>query len=284
MKRAEQGELFDHGHKYDAFVKKFEPKKTTDDCYTPEPIYEAVAGWVAEEYGAGRETFVRPFWPGGNYEEFEYPPRCVVVDNPPFSILSKIVKFYNERGIRFFLFAPHLTLFTNVTSETSGIVTGVSIVYANGAVVNTDFLTNMDAAMIRTAPVLYRRIKEANRKQTKELPKYRHAKNILMVSMLEPISRNGIEFAVSKNEAEKVRTIDAMNQIGKQLYGSGFILGDKAAAAKEAAAKEAEAKEAAAKEAAAKEHTFELSERERAIVEKLNGTDGRTTKDEITLF
>ena len=271
MKRAEQGQLFDDEYQYSKFVDKFVPKKTTDDCYTPEPIYEAVAGWVAEEYGEGRETFVRPFWPGGNYEEFEYPPRCVVVDSPPFSILSKIVKFYNERGIRFFLFAPHLTLFTNVTSETSGIVTGVSIVYDNGAVVKTDFLTNMDAAMIRTAPVLHRRIKDANKKQTKELPKYRHEKNILMVSMLEPIARNGIEFAVSKDEAEKVRSIDAMNQIGKQLYGSGFILGDKAAAAKEAAAKE---------------HTFELSERERAIVERLNGAADQSerNKKQITLF
>ena len=30
---------------YSAFVDKFTPKKTTDDCYTPENIYEAVAEW-----------------------------------------------------------------------------------------------------------------------------------------------------------------------------------------------------------------------------------------------
>ena len=274
MKRAEQGELFDHGHDYDAFVEKFEPKKTTDDCYTPEPIYEAVAGWVAEEYGVDRETFVRPFWPGGNYEEFEYPPRCVVVDNPPFSILSKIVKFYNERGILFFLFAPHLTLFNNVNEQTTGIITDNSITYENGANVKTAFLTNMDSSMIRTAPDLYKEIKEANKDETKELPMYKHAKNILMVSMLAPMARNDIDFRVEKNEAQKVRTIDSMKKIGKALFGCGFIISDKTAAAKEAAAKEA----------AAKGYTFELSERERAIVEKLNGKDGRTKNGDITLF
>ena len=35
---------------YDGFVEKFKPKKTTDDCYTPQIVYEAVADWVANEY------------------------------------------------------------------------------------------------------------------------------------------------------------------------------------------------------------------------------------------
>ena len=34
---------------YEAFVEKFKPKKTTDDCYTPPEVYEAVADFVAEE-------------------------------------------------------------------------------------------------------------------------------------------------------------------------------------------------------------------------------------------
>lgn len=51
---------------YDGFVEKFKPKKTTDDV----PI-------------------VRPFYPGGDYENYDYPEGCVVVDNPPFSIFAK---------------------------------------------------------------------------------------------------------------------------------------------------------------------------------------------------
>ena len=274
MKLAEQGELFEHGYEYDAFVKKFEPKKTTDDCYTPHKVYEAVAEWVAREYKKDRAAFVRPFYPGGNYEEYAYKESDIVVDNPPFSIISKIVRFYNEHGILFFLFAPHLTLFNSVDEQTTGIITDNSITYENGANVKTAFLTNMDSSMIRTAPDLYKEIKEANKDETKELPRYKHARNVLMVSMLAQMARNNIDFRVEKNEAQKVRTIDSMKKIGKGLFGSGFIISDKTAAAKEAAAKEA----------AAKEYTFELSERERAIVEKLNGTDGRTIKGEITLF
>lgn len=78
---------------YTDFVEKFKPKKTTDDCYTPELVYDAVAEWVAKEYGLDRECFVRPFWPGADYERESYPEGCVVVDNPPFSILSKILAF-----------------------------------------------------------------------------------------------------------------------------------------------------------------------------------------------
>ena len=99
------------GETYDQFVDKFKPKLTTDDCYTPDAVYDAVAGWVAKEYKLDQSDFVRPFWPGGDYESYDYPEGCVVVDNPPFSILSKIVRFYDSRKIRFFLWAPALTLF-----------------------------------------------------------------------------------------------------------------------------------------------------------------------------
>lgn len=86
---------------YEEFVDKFKPKRTTDDCYTPPEIYDVVAEMVSERYGITREDMVRPFWPGGDYEAFDYPDGCCVVDNPPFSILSKIERFYIERGIPF---------------------------------------------------------------------------------------------------------------------------------------------------------------------------------------
>ena len=31
---------------YNDFVAKFGRKKTTDDCYTPEPVYKAVFNWL----------------------------------------------------------------------------------------------------------------------------------------------------------------------------------------------------------------------------------------------
>ena len=99
------------GENYEEFVEKFKPKKTTDDCYTPPLVYDAVAEWVAKEYGLNPENFVRPFYPGGDYEHYAYGDSAVVVDNPPFSMITKITQFYLSKNIPFFLFAPQLTFF-----------------------------------------------------------------------------------------------------------------------------------------------------------------------------
>ena len=58
---------------YNEFLDKFEAKKTTDDCYTPEIVYDAICGWVENEYGLNRKDFVRPFFPGGDYQRHKYP-------------------------------------------------------------------------------------------------------------------------------------------------------------------------------------------------------------------
>lgn len=60
-----QMRMDDVSPEYKEFVEKFKPKKTTDDCYTPKPVYDVIADWVAEEYGLDRTDFVRPFYPGG---------------------------------------------------------------------------------------------------------------------------------------------------------------------------------------------------------------------------
>lgn len=50
---------------YEEFLEKFKPKKTTDDCYTPPLVYDAVKDWACAEYDIDPEKIVRPFWPGG---------------------------------------------------------------------------------------------------------------------------------------------------------------------------------------------------------------------------
>ncbi|MBR2883052.1 MAG: hypothetical protein IKB96_12085, partial [Prevotella sp.] len=111
MKIAQQMTFADDSEEYKQFVEKFKPKKTTDDCYTPDNVYAAVLDWVVDEYGIDRDKVIRPFYPNGDYEREEYPKGWTVVDNPPFSIISKIVKFYNRHGVKYFLFAPCLTNF-----------------------------------------------------------------------------------------------------------------------------------------------------------------------------
>lgn len=130
---------------YDAFVAKFSAgaPKTTDDCFTPQPVYEAILEWLREKVDIEGRCVVRPFYPGGDYENYEYPENCVVVDNPPFSILSKIIRFYSATGIDYFLFAPALTLFSCAPKGDCAVVVNVGITYANGAVVSTGFHTSL---------------------------------------------------------------------------------------------------------------------------------------------
>ena len=37
------------GESYEQFIEKSQPKRTTDDCYTPPPVYEALLQWAAAE-------------------------------------------------------------------------------------------------------------------------------------------------------------------------------------------------------------------------------------------
>ena len=254
--------------KYQAFVDKFKPKKTTDDCYTPDNIYRTVAAWVAREYGLDPASFVRPFWPGGDYEAFEYPEGCVVVDNPPFSLLARIKAFYIRRGIRFFLFAPTLTLFSSNRDDVCYIPCGVTVTYANGAGVNTSFVTNLDRWLVRTAPDLYREIKQANdaneKAAKKQLPKYVYPDCVLTAAASYLLGKYGVDYRLARGDATFIRKLDAMTDRGKDgIFGGAFLLSERAAAER-AAAERAAAERAAAERAAAT--VWELSERERRIV------------------
>lgn len=161
----EQGCLFDDNPEYDAFTEKFKPKKTTDDCYTPPLVYDAIRDWACSEYGIDPACIVRPFYPGGDYERLDYPDGCVVLDNPPFSILSKICEFYIDRGIAFFLFAPSLTAFSgrSVVLRMNHIICDADITYENGAVVRTAFVTSFGGNIAQSAPTLRKAVERAMR-------------------------------------------------------------------------------------------------------------------------
>lgn len=52
-----QGSFEDTSPEYSDFLDKFKPKKTTDDCYTPAPVYETV---IAQIYNADCVTERKP--------------------------------------------------------------------------------------------------------------------------------------------------------------------------------------------------------------------------------
>jgi len=129
-------------HDYEGFVDKFTPKKTTDDCYTPPEAFGIVLDYVRERCCIEGAEIVRPFYPGGDFESVPYTKNMVVIDNPPFSIIAKICRFYIKNGIRFFLFGPHLTAFSSDLDVTH-IIASADITYENGATIKTSFISNM---------------------------------------------------------------------------------------------------------------------------------------------
>lgn len=266
------GELDEDDPEYQEFLKKFEAKKTTDDCYTPEVVYEAVADWVANEYGLSRANFVRPFYPGGDYQKERYKKSDIVVDNPPFSIMAEILDFYNKNGIRYFLFGPHLTLFSSSSQRCTVLPVGVTVTYANGANVCTSFLTNLEPSNIRfrSEPRLYAAVKAANDKVTdgkREIPKYQYDKHIITTPLMSSFSRYGIDFVATVEETQSIETLDSQRELGKSIFGKGFIISDQLLEKRLKAEEEEEKRKI---EAGKGVQVWELSDRERAIIAQLS--------------
>lgn len=243
---------------YDGFVEKFKPKKTTDDCYTPPLVYDAVADWTAQEYGLDRSNFVRPFYPGGDYENQDYTGK-IVVDNPPFSILSKIIDFYMEHGIRFLLFAPTLCGLTRYADKCTVFPTGADIEYENGAVIATSFVTNLDPHEIRarTVPALYGAVTAANDATRKEkrraVPKYSYPLELVTTAAIYPYARYGIEFVIPRAESVRISALDAQRPMKKTIFGCGWLISERKKAEREKAERE-------------KATRFQLSDRELAVI------------------
>ena len=228
------GELDEDDPEYQEFVKKFEAKRTTDDCYTPDVVYDAVADWVASEYNVSRANFVRPFYPGGDYQKEKYKTTDIVVDNPPFSIMSEILKFYKANGIKFFLFGPHLTLFSNTSADFTCLPIGVPVTYKNGANVNTSFITNMEPEEIRfrSEPRLYAAVKAATMEYRKEISNkqadYAYDKHLFLTSHLCTMSLLGYDFKVTREESELISKLHSQEGKDTAIFGHAYIVSEAA--------------------------------------------------------
>lgn len=247
---------------YGAFTDKFKTKLTTDDCYTPEPVYNAVRDWCVEKYGLQGREIVRPFWPGADFEMYDYPENCVVIDNPPFSIYDHVLDFYiNECPTDFFLFGPALTLFKKY--DACYIVCNEDVRYANGAVVKTSFVTSLDREnRIICDTRLNRAIRQANaygKPKKEDLPIIEYPQNVVTSAILGKTART--DFAFKKTDTAWISKLN-----GERLFGSGFLLSDRAAADRAAADR------AAVDRAAARmKITRKLDAEALEILKKLNG-------------
>ena len=231
----------------EAFAEKFKPKKTTDDVYTPQAIYDAVAKWVFETYGLPEDTVVvRPFYPGGNFLTHDYPEGCIVLDNPPFSIMHKIIRFYVANKVRFFLFANTLTLFQQI-DLCNAVVVGGDVTFENGAKINVSFLTSLGSNRVEIAGDLHDLIRDADKGRPKKYKRgYEFPPNATTAARLATISGAGLSMSI-----EEAWPLDRLEP-EHHIFGGGILIAD-ADAQREAAQREAAQREAAQREAAQRE-------------------------------
>ena len=119
----------------------------------------------------------------------------------------------------------------------------------------TAFVTNMDRHLARSCPDLCKLIEVENGKNLKatrkSVPKYVYPDCVLTAADLGYMAKHGIAFSVDRESCFFIRGLDSQRASGKAIFGSGFLLSERAAAERAAAEK------------------WQLSERERQIVNEL---------------
>lgn len=206
---------------YESYIKKFEGNKTTDDTYTPRDVFEAVLQYVSEIYDLKGKQILRPFYPGGDFENAIYPADGVVIDNPPFSIFKKVVSFFAARKIPFFLFGPGMTIL-NVFKYCSVVIVSPAIRFENGANVRCNFATNLfDQKRVTTATRLTQLLKQCESQQNaNSITLYDYPEQVLSVSDLQTMARGNDDFCLTEKEAVIIESLN-----GRKLFGPHLLIG-----------------------------------------------------------
>lgn len=262
---------------YADFVDKFETKKTTDDCYTPPAVFDAVEKWVRKQYKIPDTTkTLRPFKPGGDYQAEDYSGDVVVIDNPPFSIASEINKWYIAHGVKFFLFCNGLTsLKISVKTRLTFLPVFARIIYENGANINTCFITNMDNENIalRCSSSLVKAIDDAQPSEAKELAEYMRPNNLKIATDFSVVSRLGGEEIFTRDCVEPVT-----KACGVQIFGGAVLVSDRIAKKLDDAKKEYAEQSLEKRKSTDGYREIKLTPEELQIVKKLNATEQKEVK------
>lgn len=218
---------------------------------------------------------MRPFWPGGDYEHDDYDGK-VVVDNPPFSIMTKIVNFYIENNVKFFLFCSGLTIFSTAISnfgKFTAIPVQATLTYENGAKVATSFMTNLfnDDTIVYFDPKFKKDLETANTKATWDLvnhtPHYEYPANVVRVTDIVRAGRaTNDPIVISADNAVNIKRLDSQRASKKGIFGSGLLVDDKTADK----INKLKQLPAIPKPDTKDTITWTLSDRERKIIDKLN--------------
>ena len=250
-RRKSRAEVFND---YDGFVRKHEnaQKRTTDDCYTPQAVYDVVLEFASRLTDISGRRVVRPFYPDGDYQHADYSDGCVVIDNPPFSIFTQIVRWYEQRGISYFLFAPAITIFQ--AQATCSILADADVVYENGATVKTSFVTNLiDDPRVWLCPELKRRLNAIGGISIHPTEKKHFPPQVANAAQLGKFLSRGIEVKMPKRECAYIGNY--VN--GQKLFGCGIAMSDRLT-------------DMLRQYQLQFERDVELTEREKEIIEQLN--------------
>lgn len=219
---------------YDDWIKHFtDAPKTTDECWTPQDVYEKVVEYVGTIYDLSDKVIVRPFYPGGDYQAMEYPDNAVVIDNPPFSITKEILHFYARNRIPYFLFCNALT--ASFYDFTTLVFVDCSITFANGADVRCGFTTNLlpDYAAVASATLTHMIETCPSQNIKKNLPSWEYPEEVCRVSELQTIASGEDDFMIRRDECVRSsKLIDMEKNYGKQYFGQFLFLAKAKAKAK----------------------------------------------------
>lgn len=206
---------------------------TPDERYTLPEIYDAVLDYATKRYHLEDKHIVRPFIPGGDYQQYAYGENDVVVDNPPFSITTKIVHWYIDHNVPFFLFINGqygVSLSRSLVGKATVILTGVSLKYHTGSPVQGGFVTNLDnkSVIIKTAPELTNAFLTVQNKNKKKQNRYQFPYYVVKNDMICNLARKGFDYQLKTDEAKFINSLDGMRKINHDLYGGGYLVSKQA--------------------------------------------------------
>lgn len=245
---------------------------STDECYTPPVVYDTVLDYAVERYQLQGKHIVRPFIPGGDYQKYVYDENDVVIDNPPFSITTKIAKWYIDHNIPFFLFVNGLygvSLSRGLHGKATVIMTNANVSFYNKGTekrIKLGFVTNLEPKniIIRGDATLTNKLNGLVDK--KSFKRFHYPDNFLKNNdILAALQRNAELRLTTDNclfednlDYHKAQTHATSQRV--EVFGGGYLVNDKLYA---------EFKESL-KHDLPNTYRVTLSTREQKLIEKLN--------------
>lgn len=244
---------------------------TLDECYTSPEVYDTVLKYAVERYHLQGKHVVRPFVPSGNYQHYVYDKNDVVIDNPPFSMTTKITKWYINHDIPFFLFINGqyaVSLSRGLHGKATVIATNANVSFyheSNNKVIKMGFVTNLEPKdiVLRGDVALTNKLNSLVKK--KSLNKFKYPKNIIRNSDVLTAIHRGVELQLTTNNCLFEDRLDYHKEHKLSgIVGGCYLVDDNVY----------NEYKVSMEKVPPHTHHVVLSEREKAIVEKLNKRSG----------